>query len=240
MIKDLINILNNIGLQLTAEEIADILWLAQHIDKPESSGTANAKAVLKPDSGKSECQDKSAGSAKSERESARTGVYPIESEGNEIISSGMGGLSIRIPGASALPGQMAIERALRPLMRKVPSRNRFVFDEEATVRQIAESDNWLPVMRPEPSRWLDVILVVDESSSMAIWHQTISELKSLLERHGAFRNVQVRSFEASLKNPKKLIDPSEQRLILVVSDCISEAWYDGKAAEMMSAWKTTL
>jgi hypothetical protein len=143
-------------------------------------------------------------------------------------------------------------------MRKVPSRNRFVLDEEATVRQIAESDNWLPVMRPEPSRWLDVILLADESPSMVIWQQTISELKSLLERQGAFRNVQVwgfdtqknqlrlhagTRFEASQnlsRNPKELIDPSGKRLILVVSDCVSKAWHDGRVARMMAVWENSV
>jgi len=236
MIEKLIQILNNIGLKPTAEEIADILWLASHLDAPQASETANAEAVSKPDICKSECKDKS-GSPTSEPESAKTGVYASEFQKKEISNAGKGGLHIRIPGGLALPGQLAIERALRPLMRKVPSRNRFVLDEDATVRQIAETEIWMPIMRPEPSRWLDLIIVVDESPSMVIWQQTISELKALLERQGAFRNVRLQSVEASQKNPKKLIDPSGQRLILVISDCVSEAWYDGSIAQMMTAWK---
>jgi len=236
MIEKLIQILNNIGLKPTAEEIADILWLASHLDAPQASETANAEAVSKPDICKSECKDKS-GSPTSEPESAKTGVYASEFQKKEISNAGKGGLHIRIPGGFALPGQLAIERALRPLMRKVPSRNRFVLDEEATVRQIAETGIWMPVTSPEPSRWLDLIIVVDESPSMVIWQQTISELKALLERQGAFRNVRLQSVEASQKNPKKLIDPSGQRLILVISDCVSEAWYDGSIAQMMTAWK---
>jgi|GEM_PF-1940628 len=267
MIEKLIHTLNNIGLTITAEEIADILWLASNLDEPELSEKPETRTsqdqtdshadIPKADVRKSGVQDKPVKSLP-EKESAKTGVYPPEPEDKKISDSGIGGLPFRSPAASALPGQLAIERALRPLMRKVPSRNRFVLDEEATVRQIAESDNWLPVMRPEPSRWLDVILLADESPSMVIWQQTISELKFLLERQGAFRNVQVwgfdtqenqirlhagTGFEASQnlsRNPKELIDPSGKRLILVISDCVSKAWHDGRVAQMMAVWENSV
>ena len=72
---------------------------------------------------------------------SRAGLYSIEHSG----------LSFATPGGTALPGKLALGRALRPLMRRVPSYDRFELDEEATVQRIADEDNWLPVLRPRPA-----------------------------------------------------------------------------------------
>ena len=44
------------------------------------------------------------------------------------------------------------------------------------------------------------------------------------------KGLVLRSLDGSLRHPKELIAPQGDRLILVVSDCISDAWYgsDGK------------
>lgn len=39
-----------------------------------------------------------------------------------------------------------------------------------------------------------------------------------------------------LYSPQKLIDPSGRRLILVVSDCVSEIWRNGKAFSVLESW----
>ena len=165
----------------------------------------------------------------------------------------------KAPAGKALPGKLAISRSLRPLMKKVPSRKHMTFDEHATVHKIAESDTWIPVLQPERSRWLDVVLVVDESPSMIIWYETISELKELLEYQGAFRNIQLWGFTSIKKeesiclheglyfdrklqktrDPKELIDPNNRRLILVISDCVSPAWHDGTVSKLLKTWDTT-
>ena len=141
-------------------------------------------------------------------------------------------------------------------MRKVTSRKNMIFDEHATVHNIAETDTWIPVLQPDRSHWLDVVLIVDESPSMIIWYETISELKELLERQGAFRNVQLWGFICDeekkticlheglcfghkpqrTRHPKELIDPTNRRLILIISDCVSNSWQDGTVSQLLKTW----
>ncbi|MBW4604125.1 MAG: hypothetical protein KME29_32285 [Calothrix sp. FI2-JRJ7] len=80
---------------------------------------------------------------------------------------------------------LALSRALRPLMRKIPSHTENILDEEATVRRIAEADIWAPVLKPAATRWLELALVVEQTSTTAVWKQTIIELQKLLKHHGA-------------------------------------------------------
>ncbi|MEZ5671106.1 MAG: formylglycine-generating enzyme family protein [Thiotrichaceae bacterium] len=59
----------------------------------------------------------------------------------------------------------------------------------------------------------------------------------MVEHQGAFRNVQTQDLWETLKHPrrrKELIDPSHRRLILLVTDCISKEWYDGKMVALLT------
>ena len=90
---------------------------------------------------------------------------------------------------------------------------------------------------------------------MVIWEETIFDLKHMLERQGAFRNVRLWSFSTenekepflhegaghgAVGNPprkvRELVDPSRERMVLIVSDCVSPAWYDGRVSRMMANW----
>ena len=153
----------------------------------------------------------------------------------------------QVPAAPAIQNKLPIGRALRPLMRKVSSTTRRILDVEATVNQIAKRDIWLPVTKPEPERWLDLELLVEESRSSFLWKETIDELQQLLENQGAFRSVRVWSFSSNNSNLHKpnlqlsrrrkaskqsyykhtyreLIRSNKRGLILIVSDCISDVW----------------
>ncbi|GAB4351475.1 MAG: hypothetical protein Fur0042_19770 [Cyanophyceae cyanobacterium] len=159
------------------------------------------------------------------------------------------GLPFRAPAAPALRNIRQLEKALRPLARKVPSRTAQVLDEVATVEQVADRDWWLPVMRPALERWLDVALVVEESPAIALWGRVIDDWQALLGRVGAFRDVRVWSLRATATgaiaiaprthnpsgqgrsvSPRQLIDPSGRRLILFLSDCTSGLWRDESLA----------
>ncbi len=74
-------------------------------------------------------------------------------------------------------------------MRKVPSQTRFDLDEDATVSRIAETEVWMPVVRPRQERWLELDLVVEASKTTVIWERAIAELNHLAEYQGAFRAV---------------------------------------------------
>ena len=276
MIDTFATFLGRIGFEPTAEELADMLWLASHLDKPEPAPPPPEEKLrrspdVRPelDERKKRTEEDAKKEEKQEEDKPLPPPEPVPppppkpvgrglylpSKQSVDAGSGTGGVPFRSPGTAALPGSLEISRALRPLMRRVRSRNRFELDIERTVQQIADEGNWSPVLRPKPTRWLDLALVIDHTSSMVIWRQAIAEMKRLLERQGAFRMVRSWGFTTGrdggiqlhvdegeynpnprVRPAKELIDPMGQRLILVISDCVAPCWHNGEAAEMIATW----
>jgi O-acetyl-ADP-ribose deacetylase (regulator of RNase III) len=263
----LVQALQSHDLDPIAEEVADLIWLAQHIvlpargedddrrhDQPADADTANsaeegagAPAI---DLSQLPQQDLAAD------DPATAQVFLPGADGSGMAEAS-GGMSFRSPAGAALPGALEIARALRPLMRRVPSRTNMVLDAEATVQRIADEKIWAPRLRPANARWLELALVIDESQSMAIWQRTIAELRRLLERHGAFRDVRTWGLVTDaadgkaqlragigpaararpIRSARELIDPAGRRLILIVSDCVAPAWYaSGQAGALLQTW----
>lgn len=163
-------------------------------------------------------------------------------------------LPINIPEAVALRNRRQIARSLRPLMRKVPSKLRQAIDEESTVIQIAETQIWNPVVKPEPERWLELAIVIEVTNLLDVWRDTIGEFRQLMERHGAFRDVRTwqlkpnsagdpqlflqtaKGLQSNARSPRELLDASGRRLILLLSDCTSRAWRSGKLPKLLELW----
>jgi formylglycine-generating enzyme required for sulfatase activity len=258
------------GLELSAEEIADTLWLALQIEEsqPELSVRAGLREnppqpplkrgepEILPEISTYPSEPEETASSQPPDE-PKAGIYPRNSQ-ESLVGSG---LSLRVPDAPSLREPLTLARALKPLMRRMPSGSTLVLDEAATTQQIAETGLWLPVLKPTLEPWLDLELVVDEGISMQIWRHTIGELERLLKNYGIFRDVRVwgliandsetsdlpdlvqirRGIGATAKNqsprsPAELIDPSGRRLILVVSDCVSPQWRDGKLTTTLELW----
>lgn len=250
-----------IGLDLDAQGMADILWLAEKIGPGQAIGQTIEKPIEKntlknTSEGLSPQPESTAPATEPSPEPPAAAVYPEEQQ-KPSPSTGAKGDSIpfRSPAAPALRSPLELGRALRPLMRKVRSLTKTVLDEEATVNRIAESDFWLPVVVPDRERWLDLALVVEESPSTFIWKRTIAELQRLLTYQGAFRTVRtwrlavgqdealvlLPQWDASgdrrnFRSPKELIDPAGRRLILLVSDCTSELWRQGRIHNILKLW----
>jgi formylglycine-generating enzyme required for sulfatase activity len=278
MIQQAIALLNQAGLELTAEEVADILWLA--IQMGEAQAASPSKTIQQ-----TPASDVSLASEPSIKEEFSASTSPISPHPSHLISpqaslypstppppppslstskrsttSPSSSTSSQLipfetPAAPALRNPLALARALRPLMRKVASRTETILDEEATARQIAEKNIWIPVLEPAPERWLELALVIEETSSLPIWQETIAEFQKLLERHGAFRDVHTWRLcseadgtlnllpgqgSATLKqrprSPKELLDPAGRRLIILVSDCASRVWRLGKIQSLLRLW----
>ena len=266
MIAQLFQILQDIRLDLTAQEVADILWLALSIKQPQEtaaqpslpSETTSSLPQNAPSPDKqrqelpppSDVQEQNPPQTSGGDDAAD--AYPSKGES--------GGNSFHCPTASALSDKLESGRALRPFMRKAASPNRYALDIEATIKQAAEigkTTNIIPVLTAAPTRWLDVMLIVDESPSMVIWHPAIIEFQRMLEYQGAFRNVKTWGFHINephhlvlhegirfetngrtARNPKELIDARKQRLFLLVSDCAHAAWRDGTVAKIIELWGT--
>ena len=265
MIDTLITALSK-ELELSAEEIADTIWLALQIQESQSESTATQK--LKNDLSqpslkskesegetlpetKTKTSDSRETASKQSPEEQKAGIYTRNQQETLFKSE----LSFKVPDAPSLCEPLTLARALKPLMRRIPSGTTLVLDESATTQRIADEGLWLPVLRPTLEPWLDLELVVDEGISMQIWRHTIRELERLLKNYGIFRNVRVwglitdnleqmqirRGIGATAKNqsprsPAELIDPSGRRLVLVVSDCVSSLWRDGKVTTTLEIW----
>jgi formylglycine-generating enzyme required for sulfatase activity len=162
------------------------------------------------------------------------------------------GLPFKTPAAPPLRRTLEVSRALRPLMRKVQSRTVRILDEEGTAIHFAQAKFFMPILQPATERWLDLSFVVEECGSTIIWKETITAFRKLLEGLGAFRNVRawiLRTAEdGSLqlfpqqsglviakksRSLKELSDPSKRRLMMLVSDCTSLAWQEGKIYEKL-------
>ena len=263
MIDTLITALSN-ELELSAEEIADTIWLALQIQESQSESTTTPKKnALSPPlrseelegetlaETKTKTSDSGKTASKQLPEEQKAGIYPRNQQETLFKSE----LSFKVPDTPSLRKPLTLARALKPLMRRIPSGTTLVLDEAATTQRIANEGLWLPVLRPTLEPWLDLELVVDEGISMQIWRHTIRELERLLKNYGIFRDVRVwglitdnleqvqirRGIGATAKNqsprsPAELIDPSGRRLVLVVSDCVSSLWRDGKVTITLEIW----
>jgi len=259
------------GLEPTWEDVADTLWLAREIGRNElPAGPAETTLDVAQDGpplpppGPTKPEGPQIPQPDGEQQAdTRTSPAAAAAALHLPPAAGTpmprGGLPFQTPTAAALPGALALGQALRPLKRRVPSATTMVLDEEATAERAAEEGIWMPVLRPGLTRWLDLALVIDQSPSMAIWARTVEELRRLLERHGAFRDVRIWLMDtdaadgrsalyagtesatsyARPSTPRELVDPGGRRLILMVSDCVAPAWSSGAAQALLSLWGQT-
>ncbi|QIP83689.1 hypothetical protein GLX30_05995 [Streptomyces sp. Tu 2975] len=178
-------------------------------------------------------------------------LYTPQSPDSPVRQSAATAEVVRSPVTAALPGGLDLLRALRPLKRTVPSARQLLLDEVATADRIADEGLVLPLLKPAPERWLSLVLVVDVGPSMAVWRPLVDELRELLGRLGAFRDVRVwylrkaqdgtlgvtpRATTGSMHSPRELVDPSGRQAMLVVSDCVDDIWWSGEAGRTLALW----
>ncbi|WP_280923497.1 SAV_2336 N-terminal domain-related protein, partial [Streptomyces palmae] len=162
-------------------------------------------------------------------------------------------LPLRVPEGKALGAELALGRALRPLKQYRPNLLKREIDEVATATVLA--DTRLPdvITRPARERWLDLALIVDDGLSMLLWRRLAVELRTLLQRSGAFRMVRVHGLrsrgagtpalrakpyapDAAELPAAAVCDPSGRTLVLIVSDGVGSAWRDGRMAAVLERW----
>ncbi|RNG19291.1 hypothetical protein EEJ42_24980 [Streptomyces botrytidirepellens] len=162
-------------------------------------------------------------------------------------------MPLRVPEDKALHQELSIGRALRPLKQHRPNPLKREFDEVATAAALAETGLPDVVTRPARERWLDLALVVDDGTSMLLWRRLAAELRTVLQRSGAFRVVRVlglhtrgatapalrtRPYDPDAPHlpTTALSDPSGHTLVLVVSDGVGAAWRDGRMGQVLARW----
>ena len=241
-----IQALHSADIQPTGREIAEALWLAQHMAAPS---LPTATAPLKE-------------SASDEHNSQAVELIPTPPTSSakpvplSTTNSPGGGPWVRghpvgVPDLPGLYRREDILRALRQLRRYGPSSRHQVIDEDATATFIANTGLWTPIMRPAPERWFDVVLAVDSSPSMDLWRPLIDDLRVVLAGTGAFRDVRTWRLRpqqravilphprGAARSPRELIDGAGRRLFLVVTDGAAHGWHDGSATSALVDWSKT-
>ena len=241
--------------ELDTEDLLDILWLAHHI-QPETQ-VISKEQETRDSVVTQQRQEMVSPPLPQDREpKVAVSTPPAQLEPQFDKQPGVGsGLPLQVPAANALRSQLDLARAMRPLMRKIPSPTQCFLDEEATVVQIAEQGVWSPVLVRAPERWFDLAIVVEDSPSLKIWEDTIVELQTLVEQQGAFRQVrtwglQGKKGESVQLSPnwhptstplppraaKTLIDPTGRRIVWLVSDCTSDLWDYPSIYKALEKW----
>ncbi|NRF72279.1 S8 family serine peptidase [Aquincola sp. S2] len=163
---------------------------------------------------------------------------------------GLAARRLLVPAADALPGRSAIERALRPLLRRRPSSQRLVLDTEATALASARASADLlaaarpgtraqalvPVLRPMRERWFDVALLAEQDPGMLPFEDTLHALRDLMARHGAFGRVRlwrwsVQGDKVAVRTPsgqpagrRAMVQVQRPQIVLVVTHGVSGHW----------------
>lgn len=278
MLEQLVATLEQRFENLTAEEIADILWLTlqQWQSAPETVDKVDpveTDPLLTPTPDLRTAENSLSGSEPAEvafpertkpPASAAAGVTTRSGDQTSDAPSSELGSPLAIPDSKALRRSLDILRAIRPLIRSVPSVDRTYLDVPETVRAIAETDLWLLKVKPVPEPWLELALVIDATPSMVIWQRALLQLRRVLAQSGVFRDVRLWSLETEARTegaetepeqplclrsgfgaatvrqvpcrPEELLDPSRRRLILVVSDCIDLRWDGQPVRDILRVW----
>ncbi|NJM62738.1 MAG: hypothetical protein HC849_25140, partial [Oscillatoriales cyanobacterium RU_3_3] len=220
---------------LTAEELADIIWLTlirqkdTILDRPSKIDTPPAVEEVSPAeilpspppviSGASvEPQQTTADKPKTTADQPQNNADKPQTTADPKIgialrrsqTNPLNCQPIKVANPPSIRDPLALVRSLRPLMRQVPSGQIEGLDEPDTARQIAESGIWQPIVKPVLEPFWDVVLVADESASMSIWRQTVLEFRQLLRNYGAFRDVQLWGLygaEEKAQNKKPCLRP---------------------------------
>jgi len=248
-------------LDLTAEELADVIWLTlirqegtltdAKVREPKRKTAAAVKPGVATAPVPSQIPNPAPNTQRPGTIGSSTGmITPRSSTANTVLNR----LPIKVANPPSLRNPLALARSLRPLMQKVPSGRVEGLDEQATAQQIAEAGIWQPIVKPVLEPWFEIALVADESASMLIWRQTVLEFRKLLRNYGAFRDVQLwglhcegdrlclrpgigsDALQQPTRQPDELLEPSGRRLILLITDCVSSYWQEETLIKTLKRW----
>ncbi|MGW1229683.1 SAV_2336 N-terminal domain-related protein [Streptomyces sp. NPDC001478] len=256
-------LLGRAGVDLSTEELLDVLWIAEvrrrgepdHEPPPDPEPDTRPVRPLEPEEADRDHAARRSGhdlpgppDPEPEADEPQ-GLYAPAATGP---AAGRSARPVGVTGVRSLESQRALNRAMRPLRRTVASRTDLVLDEAATVERMAETFLPEPVLRPRPERWLSAVLVVDDGPSMVLWQRYAAEVRTLLESQGAFHDLRVHGLDSS-GGPGPLLhahpfvpgphppaalrtDPVRPTPVLVVSDMVGPAWRSGAVPALLRSW----
>lgn len=248
--------------QLTSIELAEVLWLARYIRPVETPGPAPhsvhtaaetpGSAVMpgrtEPAEPRSDADTTPAQPTPAAPRSPRRATPRVPLHLPEIVRTSDARTGTHTPLLAPAPPllshPLSLQRALRPLKRRVPAPIGLELDEIATARLVARLGVpprwWPPVLRPVAERWLSLRLVYDSGPTMPVWRPLVGELHTALAQSGVFRTVALNRLTAdgTLCGSGSLGSYGDGRTVtLLITDCMGPQWRSGAAG---SRWYQTL
>ncbi|MFF9085269.1 SAV_2336 N-terminal domain-related protein [Streptomyces sp. NPDC014991] len=254
------------GERPTPLELAELLWLAGHMSPATTDGEATGQLPAGPPAGgpsvpeqappppeptrrrpaprPSPAADREPAPAPAAAPGPPTRVpLHLPSRRPAPTPAGRPHTTLLAPAPPMLRHPLALQRALRPLGRRVDAPVGRELDERATADRIARlgaaPEWWLPVLRPARERWLRLNLVYDAGPTMPVWRPLIRELHTALAQSGTFRTVAL--YRAAADGTVRGADahaPGDGRTVtLLISDCMGPQWREGPAGTL---WYATL
>ncbi|WP_051433611.1 protein kinase family protein [Streptomyces niveus] len=267
MLGRLRDVLAKSGVPLADEELLDVLWLAGNLP-PDAAPLVRARtpAAREPRPGGQDGNRPTEPSPTTPPEQA--GPEPsgdsapglplraaAQTDGRaERTSTPRRALAVRAPDSRLLDArELRLGKSLRPLRQRFPDHRRHELDVVRTVAAMADTGLPETVTRPVRTRWLSLALLVDDGVSMVLWQRLATEVRTLMERAGAFRDIRVYGLDTRgataprlsirpyghkgpYQTPASVSDPTGNTLVLVVSDGVGEAWWDGRMRDVMQQW----
>ncbi|MGP4011105.1 SAV_2336 N-terminal domain-related protein [Streptomyces sp. 4N124] len=234
----------------TPLELAELLWLARHMEpraEPPVAPAARAPAdVVRPPEAATETPPSSSAGQQNIGEPSPPPPSPraplhLPAPVTEPQTTAEPHTTLLAPAPPMLRHPLALQRSLRPLKRRTDAPDRLELDERATADRIARlgaaPEWWLPVLRPARERWLRLNLVYDTGPTMPVWRPLIRELHTALVQSGIFRTVTLHRAHPD-GTVRSLPVPGDGRTVtLLVSDCMGPQWRQGPAG---TRWFGTL
>lgn len=244
---------------------ADVLWLAAHMTKSKSDGQNKAsqpsidRSVPEPKSNLAARIRQVAFKTVKVFTSGKRVQQPqpyskvIHGGGSDSKEMRAPARQLNVPAAPALAQKTQLMRALRPLRKTAEKIHRWNVDIDATITRIAETRVWYPVMVQEKELWLDAVVIIDTGQSMAVWKDLAESFFKTVQAAKIFRSVQFLAFDSDegcvrlcshkpvfkggANNDVRAVQllKSEKRLMLLISDCVGEAWFNGAVGEFLKA-----
>ncbi|MFP3991184.1 SAV_2336 N-terminal domain-related protein [Streptomyces sp. E11-3] len=239
------------GVRPSSLELAELLWLARHMEPPErpaptTTADASVPAWICPPQPEPAAPSGTVPPAPPQpvaapRPRTADARVPLRLPGGtggdgRRVPDGVGGgpgSTLLAPAPPMLARPLALQRALRPLRRAVPSPVGREFDEEATAHRIARLGAppqwWLPVLRPASERWLRLHLVYDAGPTMPVWRPLIRELHTAIAQSGIFRTVELHRARPDGTTHGQGTDAyaDGRTVTLLISDCMGPQWRVG-------------
>lgn len=236
---------------LTSIELAEVFWLSRYIQQDGTPGSVSSPVPVTAETPRTVELD-APGPTESRTDATTTRARHAPSPPSSLWRT-TPRIPLHLPGSPPppdagtgthtpllapapplLPHPLSLQRALRPLRRRVPAPMGQELDEVATARLVARLGVpprwWPPVLRPVTERWLSLRLVYDTGPTMPIWRPLVGELHAMLAQSGIFRTVTLNRLtaEGTLCRVGQRDSFGDGRTVtLLISDCMGPQWRSG-------------